>query len=158
MKLMEATSSSALVLEYSFSYRTSLVYILHKLGSLSESEREFLLQWYEISLSQKKSSSLFLFPSIFLDSLFLRAGPLNLSAQFERTKANKSHCPFRNFGLFAAFHDLFFRHLFASPHSGFPRSQWFLTSQFDKSGGYTLIPLIWPFSRAQPQGVRDHRE
>lgn len=37
-------------------------------------------------------------------------------------------------------------------------SQWFLTSQFDKSGGYTLIPLIWPFSRAQPQGERDHRE
>lgn len=37
-------------------------------------------------------------------------------------------------------------------------SQWFLTSQFDKSGGYTLISLIWPFSRALSQGEGDHRE
>lgn len=59
---------------------------------------------------------------------------------------------------FTAFHDLFCRHLFASSHSGSQESQWFLTSQFDKSGGYTLIPLIWPFSRALSQGEGDHRE
>lgn len=112
---------------------TSPVYTLHKLGSL-------IVPYIRVTLAETaadchkflcsdmnsvcQTSSVVpstLFPSIPPGLPLLRAGPLNISAQFEGTKANKSHCPFRNSGLFAAFHDLFFRHLSPSPHSGSPR-------------------------------------
>lgn len=83
----------------------------------------FVLIWKQSAKSRVNSNPLPSPLSFHLDwcSPLLRAGPLSLSAQFEGTKANKSHCPLRNFGLFSAFHDLFFRHLSAFPHSGSPR-------------------------------------
>lgn len=82
-----------------------------------------------------KSGFLHSLPVSSLFSGLLRAGPLNLSSQFKGTKANKSHCPFGNFGLFAAFHDFFFRHLSASAHSGCP--------------GKSMVPyiLVWQLRR-----------
>lgn len=59
--------------------------------------------------------------------------------------------------LFTVFHDLLFRHLLLLLIHGLPKSQWFLTSYQGKSGGYMLIPLIWPFSSVQPQRERDHK-